>query len=71
MKNKRKLLAFIRICLTEKDAVVDKEEMSDTRTASANGYACERVIRNHLMNNSRETLGTEEEKARREGISLT
>ena len=71
LKNKLKLLAFIRICLTEKDAVVGKEEMSDTRTAPANGYAYERMIPNRLMNNSRETLGTEEEKARREGISLT
>ena len=71
LKNKLKLLAFIRICLTEEDAVVGEEEMSDTRTASTNRDACERVIPNRLMNNSRETLGAEEEKARREGISLT
>ena len=64
-------MAFIRICLIEEDVVVGEEEMSDTRAASANRDAYERVIPNRLMNDSRETLGTKEEKARREGISLT
>ena len=71
LKNKLKLLAFIRICLTKEDSIVGKEEMSDTRAASAYRDASERMIPNRLINDSRETLSTKEEKARREGISLT
>ena len=70
LKNKLKLLAFIKICLTKEDAIVGKEEMSDTRAASANRDARERMIPNRLINNSRETLSTKEEKARRKGITL-
>ena len=71
LKNKLKLLAFIRICLTKEDAIVGKEEMSDTRAASAYRDASERMIPNRLMNDSRESLGTKEEKARGERITVT
>ena len=45
--------------------------MSDTWAASAYRDARERMIPNRLINDSRETLSTKEEKARREGITLT
>ena len=64
-------MAFVRICLTKEDAIVGKEEMSDTRAASAYRDASERMIPNRLMNDSRETLDTKEEKARRERITVT
>ena len=71
MKDLLELLAFVWICLTKEDVVINKQKVGDTSATSTNGDACEEMISDSLMNNSLETLSTKEEETGRKGISLS